>query len=55
MKKHDEIEERAKYLVSCFSDKDGKGSVLCICPEKKCYWPECQCVTYEPPSTTPTT
>jgi len=26
MKKHDEIEERAKYLVSCFSDKDGKGS-----------------------------
>jgi len=49
MKKHDEIEERAKYLVSCFSDKDGKGSVLCICPEKKCSWPECQCVTYEPP------
>ncbi len=44
-KKHDEIAERAKYLVENFSDKDGTGSVYTVCPEKKCYWPECQCVT----------
>jgi len=46
--------ERAKFLVENFSDKDGKGSVLTVCPEQKCYLPECQCVTYEPPSVTPT-
>lgn len=47
-KKHDEIAERAKYLVENFSNKNGTGSVYTVCPEKKCYWPECQCVTYEP-------
>jgi len=47
--------ERAKFLVENFSDKDGKGSVLTVCPEQKCYWPECQCATYEPPTTTPAT
>ena len=54
-KKHDEIAERAKFLVENFSGRDGKGSVLTVCPEKSCTWPECQCVTYEPPSITPIT
>jgi len=44
-KKDDPIRDRAEYLVSCFSDKDGKGSVLTLCPEKSCTWPECQCLT----------
>lgn len=52
-KEKDTYKERAEFLVNNFSDKDGKGSVLTVCPEQKCYWPECQCVTYEPPTTTP--
>jgi hypothetical protein len=49
-KKKDTYKERAEFLVKNFSDKDGKGSVTTNC---EC-WPECQCVTYEPPSVTPT-
>lgn len=44
-KKHDEIKDRAEYLVKNFSDKDGNGSVITTCPEQKCHWPSCQCVT----------
>lgn len=51
-KKHDKITERGQTLVDTFSAEDGSGSVLTICKQQQCHWPQCLCVTKS--ETTPT-